>query len=214
MNTIITIKLKYLLLLIAAIGILLYLQFFTNKSYADKVEITKTTTIKEVEKIDSASVDLSTLKPVKKVPFLVDTITKKARPKPVKKDTIKPQKATEKEVDAKVFNKTVELENSKVVFSIFSPEDIYGIDFKVFNKDKYITNTLTKKTTKYITPNVWFLNYEPKFLIFPSPQIIGHQISIDYTIKNKIRFGTGVGYNSLLPANNRLVFNFKIGIKL
>lgn len=214
MNTKIQIQVKYLLLLILAVFVLLYLQFFNNNTPPDKVEITKTTTIKEVEKIDSAKVDLSTLKPEKKQLFLVDSITKKARKKPLKKDTATAKKPTEKEVEARVFKKNVQLENSNVAFSIFSPCDIYGIDFKVFNKDKYITNTIKQKTTKYIVPNVWFLNYEPKFTLFPSPQLIGHEISIDYTIKNKIRFGVGVEYNNLLPTNNNVFFNFKIGLQL
>ena len=189
MNNTISLKIKYVVLFVVVLFGLVYVQFFTQGP-EDKIE-TKTTTItKIIEKVDSASVDLSENKTTKTIPYLVDTVTNKVRKQPAKKDTdFQPKKATEKKVVAQVFKETFFLENAKVEATIVSPERIFNLDLKVFTKDKIVTTKIDTKITKYVAKNVLFLNVAPKFAILPLPAFVGAEVSVDYTINNKFRLG-------------------------
>ncbi len=214
MNKIIPIKIKYLLLFIVAI-LFVVPNFFNTDIPKDKVEIIKTTKIDIIEKVDSTAINLSEKKAANTVTYLLDTLSKKARIKPIKKSKVSlPKKSTEKVVEAKVYKDSIQLSNAKVVYSITSPSPIFDLGFKVYTNDTIVTNTIYKNTTKYIVPNVWFLNYEPKFTLFPVPLLVGHEVSIDYTIRGKLRLGAGLEYNSLLPVNNKIIYGLKLGLKL
>lgn len=219
MNKKITIQLKYLLLFLVAF-LVFSNSIFNTYLPKEKVVITQKTTIKSIKKEDSITIDLSEKKPIKDIVYFLDTVSNKVRKKPTeqKKSTtnsyLSKKKDTEKQVVAKVFKGSVQLKNAKVVYSVVSPDRIFNIDFSVITNDKEITNSINTKTTKYVIENVWFLNYEPKFSLVPFPAIVGHEISIDFTFRNKFRIGAGFEYNSLLPANNKIIGNFKIGIRL
>lgn len=214
MNRSINIELKYILPFAIAFLVLLYFVFFTGTNVPnDVIEITKTTTTETVKKEDSISVDLSAKVPKQTIAYLVDSITKSIRKKPTAKETANPKKASEKEVQAKVYKETFYLDNAKVEATILSPDRIFGVDLKVFTNDQIITNTIATKITKYVVPNVWFINYEPNFSVLQQ-QILAHEISLDYTLKGKFRVGAGLGYNLGLPLNNKFYTTLKIGIKL
>ena len=234
MNNTINIKLKYLLLFAVVFLLVLGLHFFNNNVPEDKTVITTKKTTEIIKKVDSASVTISTKKPVETIPYLIDTITGVARKKPsvkksltvhqpkIKPETKKPvsekatppKKETEKEVIANVHKETIKLKNATAKIKLISTGRVLGIDLKLFTKDKLIKETKAIKVTKYIIPNAWFINFEPNFTVFPTPAFVGGNVSVDYTIKGRFRFGAGVGYSNLTPTNNRFFINGKIGLKL
>lgn len=223
MNRQINIQLKYLLLLIAIICVLLYLQFTTPvKKDSVDIKTTKTITIKPKE--DSATA--KTNQP-KEILVLVDDKGKfisKNVPKKGKSDI----KGNENEIKNPVsdikkdtsvtkafqYNDTIKLKNGTIITDIISTGKILSQKYKLKTIDSIIENTTIKTITKYKVENVWFLSYEPKFTLFPTPAIMAHEISIDYTIKNKMRFGASIGINNLLPSNQQMYYGFKIGIRL
>lgn len=218
MDKVIQVKVKYVILLLFVV---IFFQFKFCKSDAakiDKVETTKTTTIEYTENVDSAKVDVSKKKPIKTIDYLIDTISNKARKKPSKKALHKndslSKKNTEKVVKANVYKDTITTSNGKAIVKTISTGRVLGLDLTFFTKDKIVTTRESSTITKYIEPNTWFLNVEPKFSVFPNPAIVGLAASVDYTIKNKVRLGMGLEYNTLLPKNNRIIGSFKIGISL
>lgn len=211
MNKIIHIQLKYILLFIGVFLLVVYFSFSKSKLPEDKVETTTKTTVSIEKKVDSASVDVSKYVSKEKVAFLLDSVSKTIRKKT---EQSQPKKPTEKEVKAYVYKDTTKLKNATVVSTITTPCRIFDFSLKAFTEEKTIATETQTSITKYRVPNVWFINYEPKFLLFPAPALIGHEVSVDYTIKNKFRLGAGVEFNTLLPKNNQFMFNFKIGIPL
>jgi hypothetical protein len=218
MNKTINIKIKYLLVF-AVVFLLLIIATF-SKPKADIIETNKTTTTTKIKKVDSAKVDVSIKEPINTIVFLVDTITGKAKQKPRAKsdprkaNSEKPIKPTEKEVKANVFTETFNLKNGKAKVTVIAPERIFSIDLKMITEDVLIETETSKKVTKFVNENVWFANVSPKFLVFPQPTFTGIEFSIDYTIKNKLRFGAGIEFNNQLPINSQFVFNLKLGIRL
>lgn len=85
-------------------------------------------------------------------------------------------------------------------------------DFKILTLNKTKTVTIDNKIKKIHIPNVVFINYEAKYLTFPTPYLVGHSLGVDYTIKGKWRIGLAFEKNKLAAKN--LITNFKIGIKL
>ncbi|WP_435415041.1 hypothetical protein [Polaribacter aestuariivivens] len=215
MNKTINIKLKYLLLFIVAFLVMTYLVFQPAKE-VNKIEKTVKETVEIKKKIDSASVDLAIKKPVKVKVNVSKTGKVKVQKKQSKDNTKKTVKKDSvlKSIDAFRYQDTLKLKNGTLFTDILSTGKLLRKDIKLINFDTIFKKTSTVKETIYLNKNVWFLNVEPKFVAFPSPAFVGGTISIDYSIRNKFRIGTGVEYNSLLPANNKIMFNFKIGIAL
>lgn len=213
MNKSINIQLKYLLLLIATILVLLYLHFSTpDKKDTKTIETKEKVTVKE--KTDSAIIGA---KNGVKISVKVDEKGNVVNQQPT---TNKQQPIVEKEpsnnnqepktVEAYQFNDTIRLKNGIIYTDIISTGKLLSQKYQLKTFDSIIERTTTIKETKYKVENVWFLNYEPMLILLPTPQIAGHQISVDYTIKNKFRFGIGAGYLS----QGQFYSTFKIGIQL
>ena len=208
MNRKINISIKYILLFSVVFLVLLIAVFTQNNKIPPPKKTTNTVkSIQVVAKKDSASINLSNKIPAKKIAYLVDSISKVYRKKPQKNARPKP---TEKEVIASVYKDTISLKNGEAAFKIVSLGKILDLDFSFLSQDKIITNTTKTTITKYVVPNAWFINLEPKFTHL---NMVGIGVSLDYTIKNKIRLGAGLEYNTL-PITNKFMASLKIGIKL
>lgn len=209
--------------MIAIICVLLYLQFSSPvKKDSVNTKTTKTVTIKK--KTDSATAKTN---PPKEIVVVVDDngkIISKSEPKKGKVDTKEPKNDIKNPIsdikkDTSVtkafqYNDTIKLKNGTIITDIISTGKILSQKYKLKTIDSIIENTTVKTITKYKVENVWFLSYEPKFTLFPTPSIMAHEISVDYTIKNKMRFGASIGINNLLPSNQEMYYGFKIGIRL
>ena len=200
MNKLISIPLKYILIFFVSFAVLIWLVFFPSK-YIPKTEIVTTKTIEVKKKIDSAIVDYSNKKPTKVLVSVKKVDSKNAS---VKKDTV---------LQANQYKDTIQLKNGTVLSTITSTGKVLSLDLKLINYDSIFHTQTTITETKYITKNTWFINYEPKFTMFPKMQILAHEVSIDYTIKDKFRIGVGVGYNAILP-DQKFYTGLKIGFKL
>lgn len=212
MNKSINIQLKYFLLLIATILVLLYLQFSTpGKKDTKTIETKEKVTVKE--KTDSAIIGAKngvkiTVKVDEKGAIVSTKKQEKRIEKPEPTTTTENQEPT---IEAYQFKDTIKLKNGIIYTDIISTgKQLLSQKYQLKTFDSIIERTTTITETKYKVENVWFLNYEPTLILLPTPQIAGHQISVDYTIKNKFRFGIGAGYLS----QGQFYSTFKIGIRL
>lgn len=217
MNKSINIQLKYLLLLIATILVLLYLQFSTpDKKDTKTIETKEKVTVKE--KTDSAIIGAKNgVKITVKVDEKGAIVSTKKQEKRIEKQepttttNQEPIANTQKPTEAYQFKDTIKLKNGIIYTDIISTgKQLLSQKYQLKTFDSIIERTTTITETKYKVENVWFLNYEPMLILLPTPQIAGHQISVDYTIKNKFRFGIGAGYLS----QGQFYSTFKIGIRL
>ncbi len=206
MNKIIHIQLKYILLFVAAFIVLIGLVFSPEQTVSKK-EISTETIIEVKKKVDSITVDYGVKIP-EKVLFPVKEYQTKTT-KPNKVEQIK----NDSVIEANQYKDTVRLKNGTVISNIITTGKVLAFDLKLINYDSIFHTRTTIKETKFITENTWFINYEPKFTMFPEVQILAHEISIDYTIKNKFRIGLGMGYNAYLP-NQKFYTGIKIGFRL
>lgn len=210
MNKTINIPLKYVLLFIAAFLVLIYLVLKpANKK--NTIKITNSEKVEVKQKKDSATIDY-TFKKSTNVNVSIDSNKVTVLDQEYKKNNLK--KTPKKSIEANRYKDTLKLKNGTIYSDIISTGKVLRHDIKLINYDSIFTKTKTVKETIFLSDNVWFLNVEPKFTLFPTPAFVGGQVSIDYTIKNSIRLGVGTEYNSLLPTKNKMLFNFKIGIQL
>ncbi|WP_299106025.1 hypothetical protein [uncultured Tenacibaculum sp.] len=188
------------------IGISLLLVLIQVKEHfndpGEPYKIKTTTQKKVVNRKDSIVVVFDTIYQTKKI-IVFDTISNK-----IIKDRIIP--INDHEVTKEVFqtNDTIELSNAKVFSSIISEGRILQQDFKVTTADSIITHFIEK--TSYINQSKLFLNVSPT--IGFNGAFTGGEISIDYTIKNKIRIGAGVG--ALHDIQTTPYIKFSVGIPL
>lgn len=243
MNKIINIKLKYLLVF-AVVFLLLVIATCSKTKVDKIETTTKTTitkikvkdrakanvsTLKPIKTItfyEDTITGIARPKPTKKSPQFSSknnaiipfkkTPEKNREPKQKVKSVSDSliKKPTEKEVEAKVFEKVFNLKNGIATVQVTAPCSIYTINLNLETENTIITTETKEKATKFIAENVWFLSVQPKYVLFPTPTFTGVELEIDYTIKNKIRLGVGVEYNNLLPVNNQIIIGPKIGIRL
>ncbi|WP_299681132.1 hypothetical protein [uncultured Tenacibaculum sp.] len=176
--------------------------YFKPQESLTRITENRTETI--IEKRDSVVFVYDTLRIVKKV-FLLDTIKQTIREnsKVILKDEVRKELVETKD--------TFNLKNAVVRSQIISEGKIFSHKVDVSTFDKHINTERTIETTKYNNRSVLFLNFEP-LVNFKS--IIGGEVSVDYTLRNKIRFGAGIGFNTLLPKTEEIYLKAKIGIPL
>lgn len=190
------------LLIAGLIGYLFFTGFFSKD--LPKTETKTTTKIEYLKQLDSAINSRMSFKP--KTPVKVAI-------KPNKEVRVlqpnEPLQENEKEIQLNEVKDTLKLKNATVFSTILTNGKIYSHKAIVFTNDKIITTDTQTKT--WVAQSVTFLNIEPIFSL--KGKVYGGDISIDRTIKNKIRFGTGIGYNDKLPTGEKLYIKAKLGIK-
>jgi len=133
---------------------------------------------------------------------------------PVKYNVKEVTQKLEKEriVAAKETKGSIKLKNSTLEYSIISNANNGDIlSFKALVETDLTTITTDTNTTKTRSRSSLFLNVEPLFSF--DKKIIGGEVSIDFTSRNKIRIGGGYGYNNLIPLDKGY-FKLKIGFRL
>ncbi|XRE42345.1 hypothetical protein ACIVBQ_000549 [Tenacibaculum discolor] len=158
-------------------------------------------TIKEeiIQKIDSSIHHKQ--KPTEKIIVVYDT---------VEKIVYRYQKTTnENQVEKEVYQvkDTFNLTNSTVFSTVLSEGKVLENKVKVKTHDKIIRETIEIENTIYKEKSTLFLNIEPTFDL--TAQITGIEASVDYTVKNKIRLGAGIGW-----FNHKPYASVKLGIPL
>ncbi len=190
------------LLIAGLIGYLFFIGFFSKD--LPKTETKTTTKIEYLKQLDSAINSRMAYKPETPVKVAI---------KPNKEVRVlqpnEPLKEDEKELQLNEVKDTLKLKNATVFSTILTNGKIFSHKAIVETNDKIITTKTETKT--WIAQSVTFLNMEPIFSL--QGKVYGGDISIDRTIKNKIRFGGGVGYNDRLPTGEKLYIKAKIGIK-
>ncbi len=187
------------------LGIFLYLLFngFFEKETV-KIETESITKTEFLKQLDSAINSKVAAQPVKKVKAAIQP---NYHVRVLQEN--EPLQDNEKEIPLNEVKDTLQLENATVFSTLLTDGKIYSHSAFVETNDKIITtnNTITKTVAKSGT----FLNIEPVLNV--TGKFYGGEISIDRTIKNKIRFGAGVGYNDKLPIGEKVYLKAKLGIK-
>ncbi|CAL2104482.1 conserved protein of unknown function [Tenacibaculum sp. 190130A14a] len=192
--------LKYIFVCYILVLIFLNLKECSNRE--EPIDLKVTTQKKVVNRKDSLVVVFDTIYQTKKI-MVFDTITNK-----IIQNRIVP--VNDHEVTREVFqtNDTIELSNAKVVSSIIAEGRVLQQDFKVTTADSIINHFIEK--TIYKERNKLFLNVSPT--IGFNGVFTGGELSIDYTIKDKIRLGVGVGV--LQDIQTKPYIKFSVGVPL
>lgn len=181
---------------------LLFLKVFGTSIYPLDFEKSTTEETIVTKKKDSVVRTTDSLRPVEKIIFY-DTITHvitRYREIPKKHEVQKKLLETKD---------TIQLHNGTVFSSILSEGKVFEHKLSLITQD-----TLIKKETiikKVVTPSVWFLNVAPTFNL--KSELTGIDITTDYTFKNRLRIGAGIGYNNALP-KDKIQLKLNIGIPL
>ncbi len=190
------------LLIAGFIGYLFFTGFFSKD--LPRTETKTTTKTEYVKKVDSTANNKLAIRPSNPVKVAI---------KPNKEVRVlapgEPLRVDEKPIQLKEVKDTLKLKNATVFSTILTNGKIFSHKAIVETNDKIITTKTETKT--WVAQSVTFLNVEPIFGF--QGKFYGGDISIDRTIKNRIRFGGGVGYNDKLPTGEKTYIKAKIGIK-
>lgn len=190
------------LLIAGVIGYLFFIGFFSKDLPKTETKtITKTFYLKQVDSASNNKLAIYPSNPIK-VAIKPNKEVRTLEPG-------EPLQVDEKPIQLNEVKDTLKLKNATVFSTILTNGKIFSHKAIVETNDKITTTETTTKTT--VAQSVTFLNVEPLFNL--QGKFYGGDISIDRTIKNKIRFGSGIGYNDKLPTGEKIYIKAKLGIK-
>jgi hypothetical protein len=230
MNTVVHIKLKYLLLFMVVIFV--FLKFCSSNNPILEGEKT-TTTIEKivVEKQDSVQKNDFLNIEGNQITIALDTTNNKIRKLTTKKTFIS-KNNKEKLVDVVEYKDTIQLKNGKIFSSILvDPKcKIYSQSSKLFTSDIHTIKTTLTERNYISTPNAFYLYYKRDYSIkgferlnpfndqyqgINSLSMISQEVGIDYVFWNgKMIAGTSFGRSELLPKGSQGFVSVKVGIKI
>ena len=230
MNTVVHIKLKYLLLLMVVIFV--FLKFCSSNNPVLEGEKTITTIEKIIiEKQDSIQKNDFLNVKGNEITIAIDTIKKKVRKLSTKK-SFSSIKNEEKLVSVVEYKDTIQLKNGKIFSSILvDPKcKIYSQSSKLFTSDIHTIKTTLTERNYISTPNAFYLYYKRDYSIkgferlnpfndqyqgINSLSMISQEVGIDYVFWNgKMIAGTSFGRSELLPKGSQGFVSVKVGIKI
>jgi hypothetical protein len=218
MNTVVHIKLKYLLLFMVVIFV--FLKFCSSNNPILEGEKT-TTTIEKivVEKQDSVQKNDFLNIEGNQITIALDTTNNKIRKLTTKKTFIS-KNNKEKLVDVVEYKDTIQLKNGK----------IFSQSSKLFTSDIHTIKTTLTERNYISTPNAFYLYYKRDYSIkgferlnpfndqyqgINSLSMISQEVGIDYVFWNgKMIAGTSFGRSELLPKGSQGFVSVKVGIKI
>jgi len=230
MNTVIQIKLKYLILLMVVA--FLFLKFCSSNNPVLEGETT-TTTIEKivVKREDSIQKNYFLNDERSKIIIAIDTIKNKIRKLSTKK-SFSSTKNEEKLVDAVEYKDTIQLKNGKIFSSILvAPKcKIYSQSYKLFTSDIHTVKTNLTERNYINTPNAFYLYYKRNYSVngferlnpfndqyqgINGLSMISQEIGVDYVFwSGKMIAGTSFGRSELLPKGSQSFVSVKLGIKI